>query len=222
VTDAGTSKITMVGSYESVTIGATPTGTTVINATGFAERITSTGKGNVVVTGPNTNSTIKLGDGNDTVTLAGSGNSVTVGVGTSTVNVGNGQGTVHAGGGNVTILASGWNNLLDAGPGMNFLHGGNGNDTFVLNAAGQGLDTIFNFALANSDKLDLTRTLAGVASSVDLTNVGTYITASTSGGNTTLYVDPTGGHGTPYAFASLQGVTATVAQLVAHGDLTVP
>ncbi len=105
---------------------------------------------------------------------------------------------------------------------MNFIHGGNGNDTFVLNAAGQGLDTIFGFALTNSDKLDLTRTLASVASSVDLTNVGTYITASTSGGNTTLYVDPTGGHGTPYAFASLQGVTATVAQLVAHGDLTVP
>jgi beta-glucanase (GH16 family) len=222
VTGAGTSKITLVGSYESVTVGATPTGTTVINATGFAERITSTGKGNVVVTGPNANATIKLGDGNDTVTLAGSGNSVTVGVGTSAINVGNGQGTVHAGGGSVTILASGWNNLLDAGPGMNFIHGGNGNDTFVLNAAGQGLDTIFGFALANSDKLDLTRTLASVASSVDLTNVGTYITASTSGGNTTLYVDPTGGHGTPYAFASLQGVTATVAQLVAHGDLTVP
>jgi len=222
VTGVGTSKITLVGSYESVTIGATPTGTTVINATGFAEQITSTGKGNVVVTGPNANSTIKLGDGNDSVTLAGSGNSVTVGVGTSTINVGNGQGTVHAGGGSVTILASGWNNLLDAGPGMNFIHGGNGNDTFVLNAAGQGLDTIFGFALANSDKLDLTRTLASVASSVDPTNVGTYITASTSGGNTTLYVDPTGGHGTPYAFASLQGVTATVAQLVAHGDLTVP
>ena len=146
-----------------------------------------------------------------------------MGVGTSTINVGNGQGTVHAGGGSVTILAAGWNNLLDAGPGMNFIHGGNGNDTFVLNAArAQGLDTIFGFALANSDKLDLTRTLASVASSVDLTNVGTYITASTSGGNTTLYVDPTGGHGTPYAFASLQGVTATVAQLVAHGDLTVP
>ncbi len=222
VTGAGTSRITLVGSYEAVTIGATPTGTTVVNVTGFAEQITSTGKGNVVVTGPNANSTIKLADGNDTVTLAGSGNSVTVGVGTSTINVGSGQGTVHADGGSVTIFAAGWNNRLDAGPGMNFIHGGNGNDTFVLNAAGQGLDTIFGFALANSDKLDLTRTLASVASSVDLTNVGTYITASTSGGNTTLSVDPTGGHGTPYAFASLQGVTATVAQLVAYGDLTVP
>ena len=61
-----------------------------------------------------------------------------------------------------------------------------------------------------------------MASTVDLTNVGKYITASASGGNTTLYVDPTGGHGTPYAFASLQGVSATVAQLVAQGDLVVP
>jgi beta-glucanase (GH16 family) len=222
VTGAGASTINLIGSYENVTVGATPTGTTTISTTGFGEEVASSGKGNVVIIGPNGNSTVKLADGDDTVTLGGSGNNVTVGVGTSTINVGIGQGIVHAGGGSDTIIATGWNNLLDAGPGMNFIHGGNGNDTFVLNAAGQGLDTIFGFAVSNSDKLDLTRTLASVAPSVDLTNVGSYITASTSGGNTTLYVDPTGGHGTPYAFASLQAISATVAQLVAHHDLIVP
>ena len=222
VTGVGTSTIKLVGAYENITVGATPTGTTRITATGFAEQIISTGQGNVAVTGPNSNSTVKLADGNHTVTLAGSGNSVTVGVGTSTINVGIGQGVVHTGGGSATIFATGWNNLLDAGPGMNFIHGGNGNDTFVLNGAGEGLDTIFGFQLSNNDKLDLTRTLASVASSVDLTNVGTYLTASTSGGNTTLYVDPTGGHGTPYTFASLQGVSTTIAQLVANNDLIVP
>lgn len=221
-TGAGTSTINLTGGYEKITVGATPIGTTTIRAAGFGEQIRSTGAGNVTVIGPTGNSSVKLANGNHTVTLGGSGNSVTVGVGTSTINVGIGQGTVHADGGNVTIFASGWGNLLDAGPGMNFIHGGSGNDVFVLNGANQGLDTIFGFTLTNHDKLDLSRTLGSVASAVDVTNVGKFITAASSGGNTTLFVDPTGGHGTPYAFASLQGVTATVAQLVAYNDLIVP
>jgi beta-glucanase (GH16 family)/Ca2+-binding RTX toxin-like protein len=221
-TGVGASTINLIGGYESITIGATPAGTTSITAAGFGEQITSTGTGNVNFSGSTGNSTVILGDGNDRVTMGGSGNSVTVGVGTSTINVGTGQGTVHAGGGADTISASGWNNLLDAGPGMNFLHGGNGNDTFVLNGANQGLDTITGFALTNHDKLDLSRTLASVAASVSLANVGMFITALASGGNTTLSVDLTGGHGTPYAFASLQGVIVTMAQLVANNDLIVP
>jgi hypothetical protein len=102
---------------------------------------------------------------------------------------------------------------------MNFLNGGTGNDTFYLNGAGQGLDTITGFSPTNSDILDLSRTLANAQSTVDLTNVGNFITAVASGGNTTLYVDDTGGHGTASAFAVLDGVTTTVAQLVANNDL---
>lgn len=86
----------------------------------------------------------------------------------------------------------------------------------------QGLDTIYGFALSNNDKLDLHRTLGSVASSVDLTNVGNYIAAITSAGNTTLYVDTTGGHATPYAFATLMSATTTVANLVSHNQLIVP
>src|SRR5689334_18563920 len=33
-------------------------------------------------------------------------------------------------------------------------------------------------------------------------------------GNTTLFVDPTGGHGTPYALTSLQGVTTALVHQV--------
>jgi beta-glucanase (GH16 family) len=221
-TGAGSSTIILNGGYETVSVGTTPSGTTTISATGFGEVITSTGPGNITFSGSTGNSTVHLADGDHIVTLGGSGNTVTVGVGTSIIRAGIGQAIVHAGGGSDTIYVSGWNNLLDAGAGMNFLHGGRGNDTFVLNGAGQGLDTIWGFSTTNSDKLDLTRTLANVASQVDLTNVGSYITASTSGGNTTLYVDPTGGHGTPYAFALLEGVSATVQQLVGHGSLIVP
>jgi Ca2+-binding RTX toxin-like protein len=222
VTGGDASTIDATGNYEHITVGPAPNGTSVIDVAGFGQVVASTGTGNISLTGPTGSSTITLGNGNDTITLGGSSNTVTVGTGTSTINVGIGEGTVHAGGGADTITATGWNNLLDAGPGMNFLHGGSGNDTFVLNGSGQGLDTITGFQLTNHDLLDLTRTLASVASSVDLTNVGTYITATTAGGNTTLYVDPTGGHGTPYAFAVLDGVSATVAQLVAYNDLKVP
>jgi Ca2+-binding RTX toxin-like protein len=142
-----------------------------------------------------------------------------VGVGTSTINAGNGEANVHAGGGADTITVTDWNNVLDAGPGMNFLNGGNGNDTFYLNGPGQGLDTITGFTPTNSDVLDLSRTLAQAQTTVDLTNIGNFITAVSSGGNTTLYVDDTGGHGTPTAFAVLDGVNTTVATLVANNDL---
>jgi Ca2+-binding RTX toxin-like protein len=109
--------------------------------------------------------------------------------------------------------------VINAGPGMNFLNGGTGSDTFYLNGPNQGLDTITGFSPTIHDVLNLSRTLAAATTAVDLTNVGNFITAVASGGNTTLYVDETGGHGTPVAFAVLDGVTTTVAQLVANNDL---
>jgi beta-glucanase (GH16 family) len=214
-TGAGTSTINIGANYGDIVIGATPTGTTQIVANGFAETISSTGTGNVSITGPNSGSKITLMDGNDTISLNGSGNTVIVGVGTSTINAGIGQGIVHAGGGADTITVTGYNNLLDAGPGTNVLNGGSGNDTFVLNGAGQGLDTINNFHIG-TDVLDLTRTLAGLGVAADLSNLGRFVTASVSGGNTTLLVDPTGGSGTPSAFAVLDGVSTSVSALLSH------
>jgi beta-glucanase (GH16 family) len=218
-TGSGTSKITLNGSYEKVTVGATPTGTTTITAAGYGESITSTGPGNVTVTGPTGSSVVTLGNGNQTVTLGGSSNIITVGTGTSTIVGGNGNDIIHAAGGSDTITVTGYNNLLDAGSGMNFLHGGSGNDTFVLNGPGQGTDTITGFQLVNHDVIDLHRALAGAAGSVDMANVGNYVTAVYSGGNTTLSVDLTGGHGTPTAIATLVGVNASMAALVANQDL---
>ena len=72
-----------------------------------------------------------------------------------------------------------------------------------------------------ADVLDLTRTLAGTAVAADLSNIGRFIQSTTSGGNTTLYVDPTGNGGSPYAFATLQGVTTTIGTLLAQHDIQV-
>jgi hypothetical protein len=44
--------------------------------------------------------------------------------------------------------------------------------------------------------------------------VSKHITSSVAGGNTTLFVDPTGGASTPSAFATLQGVSTSVAALL--------
>jgi beta-glucanase (GH16 family) len=217
-TGAGTSSITINGAYAVVSVGATASGTTTIAAIGYDEHVTSTGAGNVTVSGSTGGSVVSLGNGNQNVTIGGSGNTVTVGVGTSNINGGIGQDTITAAGGADTFTVTGYNNILNAGPGMNFLNGGSGNDTFDLNGAGQGLDTITGFTLNNSDVLNLARTIASVQGTVNLTNIGNYLTAIESGSNTTLYIAQTA-HGAGSAFATLVGVDATVTQLVASHAL---
>jgi hypothetical protein len=173
------------------------------------------GNGNQYVTLTGTNDTIVTGTGNDTIGLSGFGNTITVGAGASYITAGSSSDTVHAAGGGVHIYAYGGNNLLDGG-GLSFLNtDGSANNKFVLNSAGQGLTTISGFNTANSNILDLQRTLAGTNILPDLSNLASFITAVTASGNTTLYVDPTGGSGTPTAFAVLSGVQTTVAALQA-------
>jgi len=55
--------------------------------------------------------------------------------------------------------------------------------------------------------------LSGVSIASNLSNLGSYITAVTNGGNTTLLVNPSGS-GTASAFVQLNGVTTSVATLV--------
>lgn len=172
---------------------------------------------------------ITAGIGNDTIQLNGVGNVVSIGSGTSTIVGGSGNETITAaGGGNGdTVTVSGWNNVIDIGPGLNFIYtdgndSGNGYDTLRLNGAGQGLDTITGFTPWDGDVLDLSRTVAGLNVAADMSNLGTFISATSSNGNTTLYVDPSGGQGgTPVAFAVLEGSVTTLATLVANQDIRV-
>jgi beta-glucanase (GH16 family) len=218
-TGNGTSVIDAGGSYARVTIGATPSGTTVIKAAGYAEVVTATGNGNVSLSGTTGLATVTLLDGNDTLTLGGNSNTVTIGRGTSVIVSGTGNAIVHTGGGASTISAGGWTNLLDAGSGMNFLHGGLGNDTFVLNGAGQGLDTITGFI--NNDVLDFTRALSGLPIAADLSNIGLFVSTQVQGTATTILIDPTGTGGSAQAVASLVGVNTSLAGLLAHGCIHV-
>jgi protocatechuate 3,4-dioxygenase beta subunit len=209
------SAVTMNGSGLSVT---EPDGGYYV--TGNASNSTLTlGAGNQNVTLTGTADTVVTGNGDENITLAGTGNSVTVGTGTSSINAGSGDEVVHAAGGTVSITAGGGGNLFDAGTGMGYLYAdGSSGNTFLLNAGGSaGLTTIAGFNVVG-DTLDLTRTLAGTGILPDLSNLGSYVTATVSGSNTTLLVDPTGGSGTPQAFAVLSGVQTSIAALLAANE----
>jgi hypothetical protein len=176
----------------------TPTADVVSSSNTFALNgagaVALRGAGNYTVTGNASGGTLTLGNGNDSINLTGGGNTITVGAGNS------------------TITALGANNLITAGPGMSFItvDTSSGNK-FVTNAAGQGLETISGFT--SGDIIGLSQTLAGVSIASNLSNLGSYITAVTNGGNTTLLVNPSGS-GTASAFVQLNGVTTTVAALV--------
>lgn len=177
------------------------------------------GDGGYVVTGSGNADTLMLGNGNQTVVLTGWADSITTGNGNSTIVAGLGYATIRTGAGNATVSAHGNANVFDTGAGNNSLTVDTGavHNTFKLNAGRQGVTTINGFGLSSYDTLDLTRTLAGTSVRHDLSNLTSYITAKTSGGSTTLYVDPTGGGGPATAFAVLTNVSATVGQLLGKG-----
>lgn len=179
------------------------------------------GNGNFTVTGSEGYYTVTLGNGNQTVTLDGWGNAVTVGNGISMISAGKGYTTVKAGSGTATISAHGNGNVFDAGGTSTMtVDAGTVHNTFVLNAAGKGVTTIYGLGLDKYDTLDMTRTLAGASVKSDLSNIGQFITSSVSGGSTTLYVDASGGAGSKTAFTVLKNVNTTVDALLKSGDFT--
>jgi beta-glucanase (GH16 family) len=222
----GSYTVTGDGNGASVTLG---NGNQLVNLTGTQSNTVVLGNGNDNITMSGNYNTLTAGNGNDTIQLSGAGNVVSVGSGTSSIVGGSGNATITAAGGGQgdTITVAGWNNVVDIGPGVNFIYtdgsnDGNGYDTLRLNGAGQGLDTITGFTPWDGDVLDLSRTLTGLNVAADLSNLGMFVSATSSNGNTTLYVDPSGGQGgTPVAFALLAGSVTTLATLVANHDITV-
>jgi hypothetical protein len=219
---AGGYLVTGNASNSTLTLG---NGSQFVTLTGGGDTVT-TGTGNQTISLGGNNNTVSVGTGNNTITLTGTGNTVTDtgGSGTSTFNAGSGNDAVHVTGGtdNITINATGSGNLFDAGPGLNFLNAdGSAGNTFMLNPGSNpstSLTTITGFNPAG-DILDLKRTLAGTSILPSLSNLGSLVTSAFSGANTTLYVNPTG-HGTATAFAVLDGVHLTVAQLLAAKDFS--
>jgi hypothetical protein len=96
-----------------------------------------------------------------------------------------------------------------------------GMETVLLLPASPGIPAqqIYGFALNVGDNLELAKILAGTAASPTLSNIADYITVTDGNGNTTLSLDPTGHGGAGTPFAVLEGVTATLSQLLAANAL---
>ena len=203
----------------SATTGST-TAPATITLTGSRPVLTK-GDGDYIVSGSTGGATVILGNGNDTVTLGGWANTITLGTGTSTVTTGLGYASVTAGGGHATIIAPGNGNRIDVGSGTNEIRidRQSVHNRLTLSGPGGGVTTIRGFDPGRYDTLDLTRVLAGTGIGADLSRLTRYVTASTGSTGTMLFVDTSGGGGTARAFAQLDGITTSVAALVAKGSI---
>ncbi len=94
-----------------------------------------------------------------------------------------------------------------------------GKEGVCLQSPAHGVQELANFNVANGDFLGLDDVLETTLAHDNLSDISQYITSQVLTGGTMLYVDPTGQgqQGTPFAF--LQGVTTSVAALVADGGV---
>jgi hypothetical protein len=109
--------------------------------------------------------------------------------------------------------------MLAACPRVTYTYRAAGQETICMASPSLGVQQMIGFNAANGDIIGVDDILELTTAKTDLSDVAKYITSAVSGGSTTLYFDPTG-HGLQGpAFAVLQGVVTTVAQLVADGGM---
>jgi hypothetical protein len=184
-------------------------------------------------------STIVAGNGNDQFLIGGSYNTVVAGNGAdhvvglnvdhssitlgnggcSVVLTGEGSNSVTTGSGNDFISLSGYDNFVYAGAAETFntIIGGAGKDTFVLSAAGTGMDKIFDFSLSNGDQLDLQNVLSSAHWDGKVSDLDHLLSTQTVGGNTLLECSTRSG-GTA-TVAELMGTNYSLHTLEAHNSL---
>jgi Ca2+-binding RTX toxin-like protein len=120
--------------------------------------ILTAGAGDDVMYGGNGNDQIFAGEGVNTI-FAGAGNDILYsGANRDQIDAGAGNDTIYAGGGNNTIFGGAGNDLIYSGSGNDLINGGTGSDTIwlgggndlVVIAKGDGVDTINNFQLGQT------------------------------------------------------------------------
>ncbi|MDE1153537.1 MAG: type I secretion C-terminal target domain-containing protein [Micavibrio sp.] len=108
--------------------------------------------------------------------------------------------------------------ILVANGGVNELTGGTGADTFLIqHAAGQNVDTIKDFNVAEGDKLDISDVLTNFDPLTS--SLHNFVNVVQEGGNSIVQIDQTG---TGHAFQNvvvLEGVSIDIDTLAQHGNL---
>jgi Ca2+-binding RTX toxin-like protein len=128
-------------------------GDATITARGWNNEI-RTGDGDDIIAGLQGSSFVWAGDGDNRVTASGWWNRIETGSGADVIIAGDGGAQVSAGAGDDEIRLAGWHNRVEGGAGNDTIHSGAGGDTFVVNEAGAGVDTIFDFDAGLGDKLE--------------------------------------------------------------------
>jgi Ca2+-binding RTX toxin-like protein len=129
-------------------------GDATITARGTGNEI-RTGDGDDIISGLEGAGFVWAGDGDNRVSASGWWNRIETGAGDDQIIAGAGGAHVRAGAGDDVVRLAGWHNRVEAGAGDDTIFGGEGGEVFVLNAAGEGVDQIFDFGAGQGDKLEL-------------------------------------------------------------------
>jgi trimeric autotransporter adhesin len=129
--------------------------------------------------------------------------------------------TLFGGDGNDYLYGDAGNDILRFSNGVDTVSGGAGADTFMFDATNTNSDTISDFNLSQSDKIDISDILQGYD---PLTHAITdFVQITTNGANSILKVDTNGGGNSFVQIATISGVTGLTdeAALVTSGHLVV-
>ncbi|MDD9901095.1 MAG: type I secretion C-terminal target domain-containing protein, partial [Alphaproteobacteria bacterium] len=128
-----------------------------------------------------------------------------------------GDDVLDGGAGDDAIFGQEGNDTITGGAGSDYLSGGSGADTFVLNAVGEGVDTITDFNATEGDVLDIHNILSGYDPLAS--DIHNFVQVTHSGGNSLVQIDPTGTGSAYQTVAVLEGVTIDVDALTNNGNL---
>lgn len=170
--------------------------------------------------GENGNDTLYGALGNDTI-YGGDGIDIIYGD-NRVAGLSDGNDILYGGNGNDTLIGFGGDDTLYGEAGNDTLWGGLGADTFAF-ATGGGTDSIRDFSLAQSDKIDLRSILAGFYTNPATQAIEDFVRITTSGGSSIIAVDQNGGGDSFVNIASIVGVTGLTDEeaLRAAGTLVV-
>lgn len=165
----------------------------------YASWTTGTSGGDTI-TGTGSNETIIGLAGNDTLDGAGGTDDIHGGAGDDTLYGDTGADLLHGGVGDDTLYGE---------DGLDTLFGGDGADVFVFETATafSNVDVIKDFSLAEEDAIDLADILTGFDPMSDA--ITDFVQITTSGSNSSLFVDRDGTGGTygMQQIATIEGVT---------------
>jgi VCBS repeat-containing protein len=214
-TDSETITITINGADEAPVEPTGPTLPTTYTGTGDPNDFDNLGNpsGTNIAGDANNNDLIYGGGGADVIRGNNGDDTIYAGSGNDDVDGNNAYDIVYGGSGNDLIKGSNFSDTLIGGYGADAIDGGGGNDVIVYLDVKDTNDTISNFegaGVAGGDLIDLSALgLSGGFGGTSATSHGVWY--STSGGNSTVYVDTNGDTSSAELAITLVGVTTLVA-----------